>query len=150
MMRGTGDSRTHLLDDKSGWIAVAFCAGLIFFFSTMPRPSFLVPLFAVPQGDKIGHILAYGFLTVLCFRAFRDHSSPWVTRHVTLVTIFTVSCFGLFCEWFQAYLPYRSTDVWDLLSNGVGSCCALSLRRSIIETTTNVQDVPDKFLGLEE
>ena len=113
----------------SPWFPVMVCAGLILYLSWEPHPASLFAIFPFHQGDKVGHILAYGFLTMVCFRAFSRCAFSWMARHVTIVTLVASAGFGLMCEGYQMYLPSRSIDGWDIVSNSIGSCLAVLLGR---------------------
>jgi hypothetical protein len=111
------------------WPAVAGCAAFIFYLSSMPDPEALIPLLLVSQGDKVGHFMAYGVLTLLLFLAFRYSSGPGAAEYPTVLTTLASSSFGLLCEWYQFYLPFRSADVGDLLANAFGSFFVIVMTR---------------------
>jgi VanZ family protein len=79
----------------------------------------------LPEGDKIEHVIAYAVLSILCYRAFCRSARPQVGRHAALLTVLVAFSFGIFCEWYQTYLPFRSADTWDLAANGFGSLLAI-------------------------
>ena len=128
-MRPAGASRR-----LTNWYPLAAWAGLLWYLSLIPLPGSLLILFSLPHGDKVGHMVAYGILAGLCFRVMAGCTSSWIESHASLVTILAVSSFGLFCDWCQMYVPYRSTDMWDIASNSVGVCLAIVIRRFTVET----------------
>jgi len=84
---------------------------LLAFFSTM------VVLGSIPGnanalsdrfGDKLLHLLAYGFMAALCFQALRG-------RHLTqsLISLLIIALFGLIDELVQSLLPYRNASLLD-------------------------------------
>jgi VanZ family protein len=84
---------------------------LLAFFSTM------VVLGSIPGnanalsdrfGDKLLHLLAYGFMAALCFHALRG-------RRLTqsLISLLIIALFGLIDELLQSLLPYRNASLLD-------------------------------------
>ncbi len=84
---------------------------LLAFFSTM------LALGAIPGnanalsdrfGDKLLHLLAYGFMAALCFHALRG-------RRLTqsLISLLIIALFGLIDELVQSLLPYRNASLLD-------------------------------------
>jgi len=69
--------------------------------------------------DKFTHLLAFGYLTGAFMLAYRR----WSTWQRTAVVMFA---YGVLIEVVQAFLPYRSFDLRDLLADGVGIVVALS------------------------
>jgi len=109
------------------WPPVLLCASLIFYLSTAAPSAITALFFSVPHGDKIGHSVAYATLTFLCAGAFRFNAGRWAARYAIVLAVGTAFGFGVVCEWYQFYLPFRSPDRWDLLANMVGSCLAVVL-----------------------
>ena len=89
-----------------GWLSAA-----VLFFSLM------VILGSVPGeahalsarfGDKLLHLLAYGLLAALCFRAI---SAKKIFRIAG--TVILIAAFGLLDEFVQSFLPYRNASLAD-------------------------------------
>lgn len=73
----------------------------------------------IPYGDKLGHVVLFGMLALLCTIAFRFKG--FKLRGVTLYYGATfVSVFAIGEEITQAFLPTRTFDLVDLLSDAVG------------------------------
>ncbi|NTU97973.1 MAG: VanZ family protein [Chlorobiaceae bacterium] len=65
------------------------------------------------NGDKAVHVLAFFILAVLDDFAFPGKGFG-VSKILPLVL------FGILIEYIQSFLPYRSTDIYDLLADCAG------------------------------
>jgi VanZ family protein len=68
---------------------------------------------------KSGHVLGYGLLSFLLFRAWREtlpsiNNSKWTMRWATIAVIGTALVASL-DEWHQSYIPSRTGTPWDVL-----------------------------------
>ena len=82
---------------------------------------FLVPpLPKIPQGDKLGHFLAYGSLAAMAVHLCATRAA--LTR-VGLALIL----FGIAMEFLQGLTPHRTPDPLDALANTTGVLLGLSL-----------------------
>jgi VanZ family protein len=74
----------------------------------------------IPYGDKIGHFILYGILTLLIdlalFRSFPDLSRRLLVLRVALILALLI---GLE-EFSQQYFPNRSFDLVDLMFSYLG------------------------------
>ena len=59
-------------------------------------------------GDKLLHLLAYGFMAALCFQSVRG-------RRITqsLLSLLIIALLGLIDELVQSLLPYRNASLLD-------------------------------------
>jgi VanZ family protein len=59
-------------------------------------------------GDKLLHLLAYGFMSALCFQSLRG-------QHInrSLISLLIIALFGLIDELVQSLLPYRNASLLD-------------------------------------
>ena len=79
--------------------------------------------------DKVLHMIAYGILTTpYAFaskapRLFVGSTYIYVYR---IRLLFFVGFWGILLEIIQGYVG-RTTDIWDLLANFIGSLCAIGL-----------------------
>jgi VanZ family protein len=64
---------------------------------------------------KAGHVLAYGFLGVLAFRASR-------TMRTALIVVFAVSALD---EWHQSFFASRTGTPWDVALDCCGALLAI-------------------------
>lgn len=80
---------------------------------------------AIPYGDKLGHMLLFGLLTlcanftlsftILKLRLWPSHYKPRLYKGTLLVTLFV-----LIEEGTQYYIPTRTFDLYDLLADAIG------------------------------
>ena len=83
------------------WVPLLFCVCLILWLSSIPNREVLDPLHSINHSDKIEHAMAYGLLTLLCYRALCSSNRISVARNAGAFTILFVLSFGLMCEWYQ-------------------------------------------------
>lgn len=106
--------------DKFLWYwapVLAFCAAL---FVQSSYPSIKTGLSFVHQ-DKLLHVIAYGVLAVLFYRA------GWVTwaarlspRQLFWISACFAGLYGVSDEIHQAFVPSRQFDIYDLLADIAG------------------------------
>jgi VanZ family protein len=85
------------------------------------------PEFAFPGADKIAHILLYGGLaTMAAYGLRRSHPKLGVISSFLGVLIFA-SLYGASDEFHQYFVPPRSCDPFDWLSDTTGAFLALIL-----------------------
>ncbi len=91
---------------RMGWLSAA----LLFFFLLLILGS--VPgqanALSARFGDKLLHLMAYGFLAVLCYHAI-------IAKKIIriLCTLLLIALFGLIDEVLQSHLPYRNASLVD-------------------------------------
>jgi hypothetical protein len=59
-------------------------------------------------GDKLLHLLAYGFMAALCFHSLRGR-----LINQSLISLLIIALFGLIDELVQSLLPYRNASLLD-------------------------------------
>ena len=107
----TGPETTKKMKEKVKlWGPVIAWCGLIFFLSHRPVPEPLSESQTFHGIDIIYHILAYTPLAFLVYRAQKNF----------LVSLIFVALYGLSDEIHQYFLPYRSFEVVDLISDVCG------------------------------
>jgi len=107
------------------WVVLFAYAGLIFFLSSREiPPAFLPP---IPHIDKLAHVLEYGLLAVLCFRALwceRGRPTPF---WVLILGVVLTMVYGAADEFHQYFIPTREFSWLDLAADGVGAAMASAL-----------------------
>ena len=108
---------------RQRWYQVIAYVALIFALSA--QPGLYVPG-TFEYRDKVAHILEYGGLGWLIYRA-AIHSWPaaGAARRV-LLTILAVSALGAVDEKFQASVPGRDSSVYDWMADTLGALLALA------------------------
>ena len=109
------------------WLVAAYVA-LIFTLSSIPGLS--VPG-SFTYRDKVAHVLEYGGLSWLAWRAAYATwpAAPKLTRG--LLTVLAIAALGAADEKFQAHVPGRESSVYDWMADTLGASLAqvVSLRR---------------------
>ena len=80
----------------------------VWFLSLTPRP----PSFDIRDGDKYGHLLAYGSL-MLWFGWLYPRRVHWRVALLFLLQ-------GVLLELLQGLSGYRYADIYDMFANGLG------------------------------
>jgi VanZ family protein len=121
------DSATQRFSDTSWekvllyWVPVVGYAALIFYLSSLPKPHEQLPAFVRDLGDKLLHLVEYGILGVLGYRAFRWASGPRGAASAVLLAIIAGSIYGATDELHQAFVPMREASVLDWVADTIGS-----------------------------
>lgn len=74
--------------------------------------------------DKIKHVVGYGVLGALIWRAF-DYSLPF--RRKAWIVIGISVLYGVTDEIHQKYVPNRTCDFYDIVADAFGAACAVAL-----------------------
>lgn len=103
------------------WLTLAFFAFIlwIIYLADTGSSGLVTLVHQVPYGDKLGHVLLYGLLTLLLNLTLKMHTLRWGRLRLLFGT-FAVSLFALLEELSQAWLPYRTLDVQDLVADAIG------------------------------
>jgi VanZ family protein len=99
-------------------VTVSFVANL-FYLGAKP---FAVGLFPSPW-DKLAHLLTFGFIASLLWLGWLRQRPLWVVILVTLI--------GVADEMHQQFLPGRSADPYDLLTDMAAALLAVTLLHAI-------------------
>ncbi len=77
---------------------------------------------------KTGHLLAYGLLGVLDFRAVRGARGGWTPRW-SIAAVVLATLIAALDEWHQSMVPVRTGTPWDVMIDCAGAVLAqLGLR----------------------
>jgi VanZ family protein len=96
---------------------------------------------------KVGHVLGYGLLSLLLFRAWRDTlpsplQSRWMLRWAGAAVLGTLLVASL-DEWHQSYLPSRTGTLSDvILDAGAGLAVQFILWRALAASRHSAIDLP--------
>jgi VanZ family protein len=106
------------------WLPPVIYMTAIFHFSSQSDP---LPTLTEHVWDKLLHTVEYAGLAVLIFRGLDGEAlRPWVAA---ALTVLLVSLYGASDEWHQLYVPMRSPDVqdWmtDTLAGGIGTAACV-------------------------
>ena len=89
---------------------------LVIYLSLTPDP----PDLGAPEGLKIGHVLAYGWLMIWFAQL---HRAPW--RRLLFAAAFCT--LGIVLEYLQGMTDYRGFEYSDMLINSIGVALGLAL-----------------------
>jgi VanZ family protein len=103
------------------WAPVLVYAAAIFYFSSLSKPDEELPAFMRDLSDKLLHVVEYGILGGLWYRAFRWASGPRIATSAVLLAVMAGSIYGMTDEVHQAFVPMRETSVLDWIADTVGS-----------------------------
>ena len=109
------------------WVPVVAYAALIFVLSAQSHPERLFPSFLERLGDKILHVIEYGFFAVLWYRAFRHAGYGATALRALFLAIVAATVYGISDEIHQAFVPTRMGDPWDVAADLAGACIGSSL-----------------------
>jgi VanZ family protein len=91
---------------------------VMIFYGGSLRASQMPP---VKVSDKLVHLIAFGILQLLAYRAVR-FEQPRKSRQVHLVTsALATSAIGAALEIYQLFIKYRSAELLDWLADTVGA-----------------------------
>ncbi len=103
------------------WLPVLAYPTVILVLSAQP---YLSPPLEFPNSDKVMHILEYFGLGILVVRGLR----ATMRIHLPLVAALLALSFGIVVgtgdEYFQSFVPGRSSDPLDLLADTIGGLLA--------------------------
>ncbi len=106
---------------RARWLSVVGYVALIFALSSIPGLS--VPG-TFEYRDKVAHLLEYGGLSWLVWRAARATwpAAPALARG--LLALLAVSAVGAADEKYQAHVPRRDSSIYDWTADTVGASLA--------------------------
>jgi len=114
------------------WAPVVIYMAAIFHFSSESDP---MPVLTEHVWDKILHTIEYTGLAVLIFRAlWGEGVRVW---QAAIATVLLVTAYGASDEWHQSFVPLRSSDVFDWLTDtlagaiGATACTIVVMKRRL-------------------
>ncbi|MFH2063752.1 MAG: VanZ family protein [Pseudomonadota bacterium] len=103
---------------------------LIFYHSSQPYPESIPP---IPFLDKLIHFLVYGLLGALFFRAIRNRDNRRHGRiRLIIMGIMSASLYGITDEIHQSFIPERVADIYDVMTDILGSSAGVLLYQYFI------------------
>ncbi len=118
----------------AGLLAVFIVAVIV--LADTQHLGFLGAVYDFPYGDKVGHFVLFGLLTLLvnlaAFERWPQRGSGWLALRVSGVLAVLI---GLE-ELSQKLFPSRESSIWDLLASYVGvavfAWAAVKIRKRIV------------------
>ena len=90
-------------------------------------PDLSGPELPVIPFDKAAHLLEYCGFGILTLRAFTHFLHRFRAPATYLFSLTAVTCLGAFDEWYQSFVPGRSSDWLDFLADISGGLLALGI-----------------------
>jgi VanZ family protein len=106
------------------WAPVVLWMGVIFIFSSYPTVKTSEVLWKEFFIKKSAHIIEFGILALLIFRALRN-TYNLSQKNTNLISILLASLYGVTDEYHQSYTSGREPTVRDALFDFVGSFLAV-------------------------
>ena len=105
------------------WGPVALYTGLIFWICSASRPIPGQQYF--PQMDKLCHAVEYGPYAALWLRAIRGGFGHLSWRKSLLLALAATALVGALDEYYQSFVPLKSSDLWDIAADTFGALIGL-------------------------
>ncbi len=125
------------------WLAIAFSifiVAVIVGADTGHLPRLIRSLYDFPNGDKVGHLFLYGFLSLILNLTFVRWLQPKVHRIILIVSLVLAVLIGLE-EWSQFLFATRTMDIFDLLASYAGVTAGAMIVKSISSIMTKSKNV---------
>ena len=106
------------------WLPLLIYAGLIFYLSSLPNP--LQP-FTFSSADKVLHIVEYAILGILVINVLKQYYPEQGNKRLQIFAGFLSTLYGMGDEFHQYFVPFRDTNLFDVLADGIGSCLGVFL-----------------------
>lgn len=104
------------------WGPVLLYAATIYYFSSQPNPEEQLPEFLLKEvSDKVLHLVEYGILAALCYRAFRWAAGPVTPRQAVMLAILAASVYAVTDEVHQMFVPLREASWLDWTADTIGA-----------------------------
>lgn len=100
------------------WLPIYVYAGLIFYFSSLPIPSFIIEIY--PE-TFVWHIIEYAILSILLFRALINSKNSSFRENAIYLSIIIAILYGITDEIHQYFVPGRVSSFFDIMANSLGS-----------------------------
>lgn len=107
------------------WLTIAFAVVFIANLFYLGSKPFAVNLFPSPW-DKLAHLLTFGFISGILWMGLLRKHPGWVVVLVSLI--------GVADELHQHFLPGRSADPFDLLTDVLAALLAVIILQAINRT----------------
>lgn len=99
------------------WIPLYVYAGLIFYFSSIPKP---LPPIHIPQFDKLMHIVEYSVFGYLAARALKNSAKKAFFENFKILAVLISVLYGISDEFHQMFISERNVSVFDVMADAVG------------------------------
>ena len=106
------------------WLPVYVYAGVIFYFSSLPTiPPLIIEIY--PE-TLIWHMIEYAIFSILLFRALINSKTTTFRENAIHLAIIISILYGVTDEIHQHFVPGRTSSLFDIIANSVGSTVILT------------------------
>jgi len=106
------------LNPRYALLTILYCAAL-FWLSSTANP--IHPELAFPGEDKLIHAGLYAGLAFVVSMGLRRRGRSVTPAVQFWAPILFAAFYGLSDEWHQAFVPGRTSDVWDVTADAAGA-----------------------------
>jgi|CXWL01.1.fsa_nt_gi VanZ family protein len=138
----SSDTTRHWIHDWGYWTPVFAYMALIFFLSSLSHPGEELPPWIWTLSDKVLHAGEYALLSLFVYRGLLRGQPPALHRRAHWFAIGIAVAYGASDELHQAFVPFRESDLWDLVADTVGSCLGVWTWRLLHAWTWRTQTSP--------
>jgi len=110
--------RMAVLDRRFVLLTVAYCV-MIFILSSIPSPERFFTT-GIQNEDKVEHCILYGGLACVVSMGIRKRGRPVNPIVQFAVPILFAFLYGISDECHQYFVPGRTSDIWDAVSDATG------------------------------
>jgi surface polysaccharide O-acyltransferase-like enzyme len=101
------------------WTPVVLWMAFVYYSSSISGEDMLK--IDIPNIDKLFHFIEYFVLGALLIRAFANSSDRTNFKFIFLLSILIAFIYGALDEFHQRFIPGRSPEIFDILSDIIGS-----------------------------
>jgi VanZ family protein len=111
------------------WLPLYIYAGIIFYFSSIPKP---LPEVSILFFDKILHICEYALFGVFSARAFKNSSRKTLIENFKIFAIVLTVLYGISDEFHQRFVSQRQFSIFDIFADGIGGILGVFVYNVVI------------------
>ena len=104
------------------WLPPIAYMFVVFHLSSESEP---LPALTAHVWDKLLHLIEYGGLAALLFRALLGEGLGWLAAVAGAIVL--ASLYGASDEWHQSFVPMRDSDVHDWVADTVGGTVGVAV-----------------------
>jgi VanZ family protein len=120
------------------WFPVLFYCLIIFVQSSYPT---VHKTYDLPYIDKLLHLAGYAMLGVLFFRGFKNSRFKNDFASIRTVSILLTGIYGATDELHQYYVPYRTADIWDVISDLSGGFIGVYIYQALLKKYPEIRRI---------
>ena len=120
------------------WLPVLLYCLFIFVLSSQPRPRLFPGLFLK---DKVLHVLEFSVLGFLFLRGLRNSRFRNKRGLIIATSVLLTVLYGIGDEIHQPYVPYRTGDIGDALSDCIGAILGVYVYHRLLENNPKLESI---------